>query len=130
MNPDDIIKLLDELGRRIGPTGQYVWQIAVKQASIDGWLTVSAGILLLLSIGLSFGVALLYSHKAWRSYRARKDAGGGGYFDSPPGWEPFIIAGMVSLFALIAGVISILVGISTLANPEYHALIDILQSLP
>ncbi len=34
MNPDDIARILDDLGSRIGPAGEYVFALAVRQAVI------------------------------------------------------------------------------------------------
>ena len=37
MNPDDIARILDDLGQRLGPTGEYVFSLAVRQVYIDAF---------------------------------------------------------------------------------------------
>ena len=63
MKPEDIARILDDLGTRIGPAGEYVWQLTVKQVLIDAWLWGAFGILpfldrLVIEQVASFGMAV------------------------------------------------------------------------
>lgn len=37
MNPEDIGRILDEVGERIGPAGEYAWQVGVQHTAISAW---------------------------------------------------------------------------------------------
>jgi hypothetical protein len=116
MNADEIIRILDELGRRLGPTGEYVFGLAVRQVVIDGALAVVA-----------FAVVLSASIILMRYIVRRHDECGCG---SLCGWE---MIGIV--VGLVAGTASICVGamavfaLSRLLNPEYAALRDVLDAI-
>jgi hypothetical protein len=105
MNPDDLARILDELGQRLGPTGEYVFALAVRQVVIDA-------VLLLAFAAILVGSATY----AWRAV-ARADS-----FDAAP---LRLIAGALYLAATIAAAGAL----SALLNPEYAALRDILGAI-
>lgn len=41
MNPEEIGQILDEIGERVGPAGEYAWQIAVAHESISSWIALA-----------------------------------------------------------------------------------------
>ena len=107
MNADDIGKILDELGRRLGPAGSHVFELAVREQIIRGatWLVVFV-------VGLAL---CLYARKAWIA-----DWQGSGL--SARG--TLFMAGAFMVFVATIGLIA--GGIGQLLNPEYAAIKDIL----
>ena len=111
MNPDDLARILDELGSRLGPTGAYVFELAVRQVYLDAAvITVATAIWTLATVLV---VRKLYP---WVM-------DGDSYSDR----------GMVAMvFGICNGVFGVFVlsAFATFAprafNPEYFALTDIL----
>ena len=115
MKPDDILKVIDELGRRIGPTGQYVWRLLVHQKQLEGW---TFGIASLLGL-LAWAVFVVICIKMYR--RPKKDI-----YDTPEGW--LYTAAMSSIFA-VPVLIVLVFSVLTILNPEYYALTDLLKTI-
>ena len=133
MNADDLAKILDELGRRLGPTGEYVFQLAVRQVIISSALgaAVSAIGLIALAIAIAAGLRLTVSR-----YRvvAKSYAEGKGRWSSigqtSPDWDDYVFPWIfIGLFGGAA--MFMLTGIFTsslirLLNPEFAALHDLI----
>ncbi len=49
MNTDDLARLLDELGQRLGPTGEYVFQLAVRQVYVNAILSIGLWLALVIA---------------------------------------------------------------------------------
>lgn len=105
MNSDDIIRILDELGERLGPAGQRVFELAVRQVFVNG-ITVS-----ILLIGY-----LVLGWFLWRKYHESQPTEDIGWFI---GTVLYAIVGLV----LITGAIFY---IPAMLNPEYAALRELL----
>lgn len=58
MTPEEIGRLLDEIGERIGPAGEYAWAAAVRWTAIQAWFTIG----LWLAITLA-GVVLFLQYR-------------------------------------------------------------------
>lgn len=101
MNPEDIGKILDEIGERIGPAGAYAWEITVRQVVIDASVWLSLGAL-----------ALVVALGAFTYAAVRRSADALG----------------VGLLAL-TGLIPMGVALTQLLNPEYHAMVRLLERL-
>lgn len=115
MNPDDIIRLLDELGERLGPAGQRVFELAVRQVYVEA-ITVLAALAILIAVGLVFGPRL-----------ARWSEGGGAYSDRPL-LAIFVWLGYGGL--LVGAVLLVmLVAVPGIFNPEYAALSRLLGAI-
>lgn len=117
MNPDDLAKILDDLSRRLGPAGQHVFDLAVRQVIIDS------------VIGIVFGVLFIVVFLIVARIDIAQAREHGDLFDAPLGF-PLM---MVTIFASIAALGSLyLIGmdLSRLFNPEYSAIRDILGALP
>ena len=106
MKPEDIARILDDLGTRIGPAGEYVWQLTVKQVLIDAWLWGAFGILPFLA-----GIGLLVIASKTRDE-----------VDS-------VLVGVLGIFGVVAGAALTVVLGTQLLNPEYHAMIRLLDSV-
>lgn len=102
MSADDLAKILDELGQRLGPTGEHVFALAVRQQLIEGWLSVGGGIVLLV---LSVLGAIVLSRRTYD-------------FE-------WLFAGIPAIVAAIF----IAFGLPQLLNPEYAAIRDLLRAV-
>jgi hypothetical protein len=104
MNPDDLARILDELGRRLGPAGEHVFALAVRQQIIEGIVWVTVGLLLIIAGVVAFLVI-----------RRQTDSDG---FE----WLAGGILWVVAAVALIPGLLQLL-------NPEYAAIRDLLKAV-
>jgi hypothetical protein len=114
MNPDDLARILDELGQRLGPTGEYVFALAVRQVYIEGVVGLSMA-------AVSLGIGAIVARPLYRwgtsgsSYSSRD-----------------IIATLIGLiWGCVAAifVINAIYQAQRLANPEYAAIRDILGAV-
>jgi len=110
VTPEQITQLLDELGQRLGPAGEHVFQLAVRQAFIDGWTMI--GLFIVVGL-LSLVCGLLAIFHEWDSYSAAPISLGFGA----------VFGGAISMLALSYG-------IPYLLNPEYQAIKSLLEALP
>lgn len=120
MNADEIARILDELGQRIGPTGEYVFGLAVRQAIIGGVVGLVASLVALVAAGL----ALRFAWRQYQSCECRRVS------YSVCGWEPIGVAvGIVSALVGFCAVVVLADSTFRLLNPEYAALRDLLGLL-
>lgn len=114
MNPDDLVKILDELGRRLGPAGEHVFELAVRQVYIDGITAI------ILTVAFVVTNLILWPRVA-RYIEA-------GPRDGERGIAGFLLA-LLDLFigALVA--VWFLIAAPAMLNPEYAALKDILSTI-
>lgn len=142
MNPEDIGRILDEIGERIGPAGEYAWTITVKQVFIDSGVGLVIGaVLLLLSIALIvFGLRSgnVDAEEVARILDAKAKEESQLY---PHTWQNYFDANNVTfesagtaLAAFLVGICGVVVALIVLAfnatpilNPEYHAMIRLLD---
>ena len=104
MNPDDLARILDELGRRLGPAGEHVFALAVRQQIINGVFGVIAALILMI-VGVVFVVV----------GRRQIDSDGFEWFAGGVAW-------IIAAIALIGG-------LSLLLNPEYAAIRELLSAV-
>jgi hypothetical protein len=120
MNPEDVGKILDEIGERIGPAGAYAWEITVRQVLIDGAVWSLVG---LIAIVGGVVVALAgHRHDARIKERKRQD---------PYNYET-TLDGLRYIGALpMAGIGLFLLARfgASLLNPEYYAMVRLLERL-
>lgn len=129
MDPTQLTAILDDIGRRIGPAGQHVYELAVRQAVITGVIELVGGLLLLISAVVIAVVVPLHFKSARRAYEARTLSGGYRY-DSGPDRDIYVVVGVVGVAAtLIFGAGCVASSVTHLLNPEYVALRDILSTL-
>lgn len=119
MEPDEIIRLLDELGQRLTPAGEYAFSLAVRQQVIDGavWL---------IGMGVTFIIGAILVIASVRNPNFKDDWSG-------PNITWLILTWMVGIAFLILTFIIFALGVGTnvsrLLNPEYMALRDLMQTL-
>jgi hypothetical protein len=54
MNPDDLARILDDLGRRVGPAGERVFELAVRQQVItNGLWATAAGAVVVIAVAIA-----------------------------------------------------------------------------
>lgn len=118
MNPDDIARILDDLGERIGPAGEYVFALAVRQVYIDGVLNIGLGL-------LCIPVAVVVGLVCWRSWRSASTQG----YGAPDPFIYLMFGGSAVVAALILALFAFASGLPKLLNPEYAAIRDILGAI-
>ncbi|MFN2419260.1 MAG: hypothetical protein ABR593_10110 [Candidatus Limnocylindria bacterium] len=105
MNPEDVGRILDEIGERIGPAGEYAWTLTVRQVVIDASMWGGVGVVLIL-VALACGVGAALSRGELRANAA-----------------------VIGAFAFIVAVpVVVFVG-TQLLNPEYHAMMRLLDRM-
>ena len=114
MNADDLAKILDDLGQRLGPTGEYVFQLAVQQVYVEAIVTIVATALVAVA-GLVVGPRIYKWYKADKPYGMRD--------------VPTFMIGLLFSLVMLGGIIGTLSGLSRLLNPEYAALRDIIGAI-
>lgn len=109
MVSDQIIKVLDELGKRLVGPAQKLWEIYVKQAYVDGIQFIIASMAIW---GVAYWCYRLYK---WGTSNDEGDA---------------VVWGAIFTVAFSVGaVLMICAGVGHFINPEYYALMDIIQSI-
>jgi len=109
MNPDDIAKILDDLGQRLGPAGQHVFQVAIQQVYVDSTLI---GIL---TIGVIIATILLFRY-------TKKVYG-------PQTIDDKISTAMLGFVIGVFEVGFLIITIKPMFNPEWSAIQRILDSI-
>lgn len=113
--------LLNNLATKLGTTSEYLWSVLIRQAFIDGCVTLAQYAVLLLAWFAAY--KLLKNGKKILEYADNHDLEG-----------PLVIGGILSAIALaICSVIAfcyLSIAFSAFFNPEYWALHEILSALP
>ena len=123
MNPDDLARILDELTSRLGPGGEYVFGLAVRQKIIEGIVGLS---LILVLIGIAVVVSLV---ARWRiNLENAKYPDPASDYHLGLGWKVLAHAVIWSLTAAVVAAVG-LGAMTNLLNPEYAALTDILSRI-
>lgn len=115
MNPDDLAKVLDELGERLGPTGEYVFALAVRQVYINA---VLFGVFFVVSVALT----------VWASSRLIRWAAD----DGPYGDRGLLAVFAGTIMIVVTGALGLqFLGFSLpdVLNPEYAAIRDLLSNI-
>lgn len=112
MSPEDITKLLDELTQRFGPSVEHLYGLAVKQATIEGILTLIFGFLMV--------VVPIVVFLVWVKWYKQKDSYDEGFV--------IFVASIPVVLGVSLGLIFFYNGLLWLLNPEWKAL-EILSGL-
>lgn len=115
MNPEDVARILDELGERLGPAGEYVFQLAVRQVYINALTSVVALVLV-----LALTAVVVPRAERWR----RDDTGS--YGD-----RGFVMAFAYGGWACVVGfvVLWVFFAVPSIFNAEYAAIRSILTAI-
>jgi hypothetical protein len=116
MSATDLAALLDELGRRLGPAGQHVFELAIRQVYINAITAVVAvGLLLVV------GVVSVPIAERWRTAENADSAGGRDFV--------LLLPGVFYIGALVMALTWVVSTVPAVLNPEYAAIQDILRSI-
>jgi predicted PurR-regulated permease PerM len=111
VSAEDLARLLDELGQRLGPTGAHVFELAV-------WYKVTDAL-----VGMVFGILLaLLPWLLVRYVRGRID-------DHDDREFATTIAFVLAVACTVGGAMLVASDIITFLNPEYAALRDIVRTI-
>jgi hypothetical protein len=122
MNPDDLARILDDLGERLGPTGEYVFGLAVRQSLINGVTCLVLGVV---------AVVAGYRLVGWLRRFATEDkalAATKPYHTTS--YEFAYVFGGIGLLILGGfGLFALSLAADNLLNPEYAAIRSLLSSI-
>lgn len=130
MNPEDVGRVLDEIGERIGPAGEYAWTLTVRQVYFEA--VVWGALSLVMIVGFVIALVVI-----WRMYLTKvrrwdnPDERPAGYRASS--WRPeadgYAFASLAPIFALVLGTLGLATSLMKLVNPEYHAMVRLLERI-
>jgi Ca2+/Na+ antiporter len=122
MTADEIIRLLDELQRRLDGPGRYVFDLAVRQVFLDGVLSLVVGLVLLLAAAF----ALRWSYRTHtRDVEANKERD---WMHTHSSESPFFVA-IGGIVAAVLCAMALRAALTNLLNPEWAALTRIIETL-
>lgn len=127
MNPEDVGRILDEIGERIGPAGEYAWAITVRQVYVEA---VVWGILALaVAIGMIVALAAIWRMHATAVRRWENPEERHGFSSYRPDADGYAFASAAPVIVLVLSAIALASSVTKLLNPEYHAMIRLLERL-
>jgi hypothetical protein len=115
MTADELARILDELGRRLGPTGAHVFDLAVRQVYINGIVS-----LVLLGVVAIVGIVTIPRAYKW-SVADTNPYGDRGML--------VVMGGAGYCLVVLLVVINAAVFVPAMLNPEYAALRDLLSAI-
>lgn len=134
MNPEEIIRLLEQLAEKLTPAAQHVFDLAVRQIIIDGVFSA------LMAVGgfIAFTAFWVIWYKAIfrRAIAENEENKSKSYYERSNGDWGFIaamasmIGGLISFFILVISITSMRTAINYLLNPEYWVLLKLAELLP
>ncbi|HBU90249.1 hypothetical protein FO510_05435 [Bacillus pumilus] len=113
---DKAMAYIDKLAAKLGVAAEHVYGVLVKQAVVGGGVSIGASLVLLL-------IAIVIPILCMREAKRRKGVIPDGLAIAF-GWCVFI-----SVFLLILACILGVNGIKAVLNPEYYAIIEILDTI-
>jgi hypothetical protein len=120
MTPEQLTQLLDELGKRLGPGGAHVFELAVRQAIITSTMQLAAA-------GVLVAIAVTVLAVVWRFLH--RDTSKLERWSSSDDEGVAAVGIVVALFVIVIAVFGAVNSIPTLLNPEYAALRDLLSQV-
>lgn len=128
MNPEDLARILDDLGERLGPAGEYAFSLAVRQVFIDGAMGLVVGLVGVVVIAAVFAVAIRATRREWHRQLADRDSYHRPDFMMDIAF-PWFLGGFLLLLPFGFCLTLLMSAIPKLLNPEYAALADILSRI-
>jgi len=117
MTPEQIEQIINMLAEKLGPLGEHVWSVYVRQVYVSTLGDMVGGALLLLAaLGFLLG-GVWCARRYMRNRRAESYQYNAGEYQA----IGLIICGICGPFALAIGVIAIS-QVIRLFNPEYYAI--------
>ena len=113
MNPEDVGRILDEIGERIGPAGEYAWSVLVTGERVVGVVFAAS------AVAAAVGAYVLYRLARW-AYHKHEEAGP--YDSHDLGAYAF---GAGAAACAVAALILIGTALPSLIAPEYVVLRNI-----
>lgn len=117
MNKDNVNAVLDALAARLSVPATHLWQVLLRQAAVEFWVSL---------IGSLLALAVLSVFVYWAAKIGRREGG----------WEEGSIekilvfaCGTASLVVFIASLVTTWGSVAGLMNPEYYALKEIFGAL-
>jgi len=116
----ELTELLAKLAEKLGTTTQYLWGVLIKQASVEIYIFIS--IFVLTVIGVIITTLLLkYTQKYWDE----EDTPAIAWFSLTLG----IVCAFETVIGLVYSLTNIADVITSIINPEYWALQEVLKSI-
>lgn len=109
---DKILSYLDKVGEKIGATGQQIWPWLVKQQYIDAFTS--------LFFLIVFGMMFWFSYNKFINIKWVNG--------EPEEWGVFVFF-VISCIGLFVSFVCFLVNFFDIFNPEYWALMDLLNKI-
>lgn len=116
MSPEDIGRILDEIGERIGPAGERAWQVAVQHTAISAWITVLGPLAVML---ITLPLTIFYGRKV--DFNAEG-----------PGFNGvmMLIMGSITFSALLMFTMMVGTALPDALVPEWGAIRRIIEAAP
>jgi hypothetical protein len=108
VTPEQVLQLIDSLAQRLGPAGQHVFELAVRETIIGGIMRLIAGLVL-----LAMAAALFAASRHF--YRAASEEE---HEEGPPGFDQAAAGLVLSVVAMVL----LWLCVPSLLNPEWEAL--------
>lgn len=108
----EMVEFLDKLATQLGTTSQYLWAVLIRQAPIDG------------VVSLAQYAVIAWASWVWvRWFRKKRD-----YIPESTGMA-LIVTGVVLAITIIVAFFSVPDTVSSFVNPEYWALRKVLGAV-
>ena len=118
MTAEEISQILDELGERLGPAGSRLFELAIRQVYIDGFL----------SLALTLATIAAWVIALPKVYRWAMDEVGE-YGMNDRGFVA-VIGGFLAFVVTVGVAAMALSSIPAMLNPEYAAIRKLLSHMP
>jgi ABC-type multidrug transport system permease subunit len=121
MDPQDVVKVLDEIGKRVGPAGEYAWSILVAGQRVTGIVGLVTGTILMVVAYILYRVVRFLMKKGKEetsSYTNRDDYYLGAF-----------LTGGLAIIVVVLGLAVAMSSIASVVAPEYVILHDLISGV-
>lgn len=129
MTAEELSKILDELGERLGPAGEHVFQITMQRVAAEAIVSIVFGMVV-----IPFVVVLWQRAMGLiRTHQDEKEGARDRYYSGPDLVDkmfPRVLVAFALGFPFAWGVGEIYFGILKLTTLEYSTLYRLLEALP
>ncbi|MFP3840308.1 hypothetical protein U5N22_08630 [Bacillus safensis] len=125
---DKAMAYIDKLAAKLGVAAEHVYGVLVKQMYVIGIVNVVVAVTSLaifaVLVRLNYLIIAKGGRRAWEEgvtiFHKLRGVGGGGLFS---------VIIIVTIAALITGMVTLPIGIMRMVNPEYYAIKEILDTI-